>query len=190
MREATRRANDGRHRAALGLSGRLSSLVNGILSSRMAQFHEPVHAPCGECPLAPPAVGRSSRLRPGPDCRVPGFCTLRKLNSFRRWIPAHRNRSPTTSGCLSGRRWARADQPVLDPTVTARIRVADIRRRAGPGVAVDEPRLLAGNPGRASGAKSNFLVVSPQLGGLGSVAAGGLGWRVVSQGGCGSVGGA
>src|SRR5215470_13456084 len=100
--------------------------------------------------------------------------------------------SLTTSGCLAsqGRRWARADQPVLDATVTARIRVAGIRRCAGQGVAADEPRLLAGNPGRASGAKSNLSMVSPQLGGLGSVAAGGLGWRVVSEGGCGGVGGA
>ena len=33
---------------------------------------------------------------------------------------------------------------VLDATVAARIRVADISRRAGPGVAVGEPRLPAG----------------------------------------------
>jgi hypothetical protein len=45
---------------------------------------------------------------------------------------------PKSARCVS--------KPVLDATVAARIQVADIRRRAGAGVAVGEPRLLAGAP--------------------------------------------
>jgi hypothetical protein len=52
--EATRGANDGIPRAAPGVSGGLSSLINGIPNSRLARSNEPVHATWWRVPYRSP----------------------------------------------------------------------------------------------------------------------------------------